>query len=428
MRRRHAEHIPPRHRSYHPPMVPVAPVRYRLLVTEHRLRSAILVAVGTELTIGETRDTNGGDLARELATLGVDVRRILALPDDLATVTGALEAALADADLVITTGGLGPTPDDLTREAIAAVCHETPSIDPDIEAWLGDLFARRGLSMPDANRKQAWRIPSAMTLPNPHGTAPGWWVDRPDGRVIVALPGPPREMAPMWREAVLPRLRAAGVGDDRSEVTLRLTGIGESVLADLLGDARLRAANPRIATYARHDAVDLRISAVATGRRTAAEIVASAEADLAPLVAPYLFARGDASWADALAARIGERRLAIVEIGTGGQVGALIGAVSWLVFAETLAAGSALATAHDDLTAYAARVREVAGTQLGLAVRALERGGDTAVMIATDIEGRQRRVVRTTFLAGDQGRRRAALAAAAELWQQLGAIERSAIS
>ena len=161
------------------------------------LRTAVLLAIGSELAVGETRDTNSGDLARSLAEAGVDVAWISALPDRLDTVTAALRGALGAADLVVTTGGLGPTPDDLTREAVATVCGERPEVDPQIESWLRNLFERRGISFLDTNLKQAWLIASSRAIPNGRGTAPGWWVDRPDGRVIVALPGPPTEMRPM---------------------------------------------------------------------------------------------------------------------------------------------------------------------------------------------------------------------------------------
>jgi nicotinamide-nucleotide amidase len=387
---------------------------------ERRLTTAVLLAVGTELTVGETRDTNGGDLARELTSLGVEVLHLVALPDDLAAVTAAISEALADADLVVTTGGLGPTPDDLTREAIAAACGEAPIVDAGLEARLRNLYTRRGLEMPPSNRKQAWLIPSARPLANPDGTAPGWWVERPDGRVVVALPGPPREMTPMWRDAVLPLLGDRGVGVGRAAATLRLAGIGESALVDLLGEARLRAANPQVATYARHDAVDLRVSATAADGPAAAALVDRAITDMGPLLAPYLFARGDETWADAIGARLGGRGLALVEIGTGGQLGALLGAAPWLLFAEMLAPSTPLARRHRDLATYARRVREMAGVEIGLAVRARERAADMAVTIATDIEGVVTRTTRTAFLTGDQGRRRAALAAAAELWRRLG--------
>ncbi len=243
-----------------------------------RILTAELLAIGSELTVGETTDTNSGELARSLVAHGVRVSRIADLPDDLDVVVDALRAALSRADLVVTTGGLGPTPDDLTREAVAATCDETVSVDQATLDWLRDLWARRGLSFPSVNVKQAWVIPSATSLPNPNGTAPGWWVDRPDGRVIVTLPGPPREMRPMWAEQVLPRLADRGVGADLVVRTLRLHGIGESQVAELLGDALLRAINPVVATYARHEAVDVRISARTDGLRTADRLADEAEA------------------------------------------------------------------------------------------------------------------------------------------------------
>ena len=389
-------------------------------MTPRVLASASILAVGTELTAGSTRDTNSGEIAEALTAQGVAIERLVALPDDLAAVSDAIGDGLRRADLVIVTGGLGPTPDDLTREAIAAVCRETPQVDPAIEAWLAGLFARRGLAMPAINRKQAWLIPSASTIENRRGTAPGWWVDRPDGRLIVALPGPPSEMRPMWQGQVQPRLRRRGVGADRASVTLRLTGIGESALADLIGEERLRRANPQMATYARVDAVDLRISAVGDELIEAAALVAEAEAAVAPLVAPYAFARGEETWIDALTARLGHRRVAVVEIGTAGQVAALLASAPWFTFGETLATTSALARAHHDLESFATRVREVGSAEIGVAVRARERAGDTSVTVASDIEGRLARVTHAVFLAGDQGRRRAALAVAAELWRRLG--------
>ena len=171
-------------------------------VARRPLLTAELLSIGSELTVGETRDTNAGELARALTERGVRVGRLTAVPDRLDVVTEAFRAGLDRADLVISTGGLGPTPDDLTRESIAAALGETPEVDPDLEAWLRDLWRRREMPFPELNLKQAWRIPSAEALPNPNGTAPGWFVRRPDGRIVVALPGPPREMRPMWTDHV----------------------------------------------------------------------------------------------------------------------------------------------------------------------------------------------------------------------------------
>jgi nicotinamide-nucleotide amidase len=193
---------------------------------------------------------------------------------------------------VITTGGLGPTPDDLTREAVAAVCGETVVVDEATLDWLRGLWARRRIPFPATNVKQAWVIPSATALPNGNGTAPGWWVDRPDGRVIVNLPGPPRELRPMWEAEVLPRLAARGVGADSEVRTLRLTSIGESQVAERLGEALLRAANPSVATYARHEAGVERNAARAAGGRSARELADEAEAAVLAVLGDNDWARG----------------------------------------------------------------------------------------------------------------------------------------
>jgi len=387
------------------------------------VRAAIL-SIGTELTVGETRDTNAGDLARELAIEGVEVLRLTALPDDLEAVRDALDAALQRADLVVTTGGLGPTPDDLTREAIAALVGETPSVDQGLEGWLAELFERRGLPFVDGNRKQAWLIPSASAVPNANGTAPGWWVDRPDGRVIVALPGPPREMRPMWRDAVLPRLRDRGLGRPTAVVNLRTTGLGESLIADRLGPILDRAANPTVATYARADAVDVRISAVAGDAETALAMAASAEREVVAAIGDTIWARGTASWAEAIGAELDARgwHLAIVEVATRGTVMALLGEGldSRLCFAEVLLERPGQHDGHvADPEHLAARARELGPAEVGLAVEARERGQDMAARVAiVDPTGthRERRVV---FLGGPMGRTRVAVAAAAILLARL---------
>lgn len=388
--------------------------------------TAELLAVGSELLTGDTRDTNSADLAAELTALGVEVARMSQLPDELPIVVGALRDALSHADLVLTTGGLGPTPDDLTREAIAEVMGESPSVDPDLLAWLRDLFARRGIRFADTNLKQAWLIPSAVALPNPNGTAPGWFVRTPDGRLIVALPGPPREMRPMWQDHVLPRLRERGLGLDRAVETLRLTGIGESLLVDLVGEGLLRAAQPRVGTYARPDAVDLRISAVGEEGRPARSIVDAAIAALMPRLEPFLFARGSAGWPQAIGARLGGRSVALLERGLAGQLTALLGAESWLRRAEVLPARARLPHGARDLRTAARHARDEAGADVGLAVQARERPVDTEVAVAVALGRRTTLARHRVFLAGDQGRRRAANAACSELWACLGAAARRA--
>jgi len=396
--------------------------RYPLEVAN--LLTAELLSVGTELTIGETRDTNAGDLARELTARGVVVGRLTALPDDLATVQAAFGDAMARSDIVISTGGLGPTPDDLTREAVAGALGETPEVDPGLERWLHELFERRGLPLPAANLKQAWLIPSATSIPNDNGTAPGWWVEHGGGRIVVLLPGPPREMRPMWESWVLPRLMAAGLGQSMAVVTLRTTGIGESLIADRLGPLLDRAANPTVATYARADSVDIRISALPEPGQDPQDLLASVEARVIAEIGEYVWARGLTAWSHAAAAGLVEAgwRISIVEVGLRGALIALLGdgMDDRLAFAESLAERP---RPHDGRAAtlehLATQVRKLGGSEVGLAVEARPRRGDTAVTIAIVDPGGRHRERRIVFLGGTQGRSRAAVAAAAVLVKRL---------
>lgn len=407
------------------------------------LSSAELLSIGTELTVGDTRDTNAGELARSLSGLGVRVERLIALPDDLVAVTEAFRASLSRADLVVSTGGLGPTPDDLTREAIAAALGETPVVDPELEAWLRELWSRRGMPFPELNLKQAWLIPSAAPLPNPNGTAPGWFVTRQDGRVVVAMPGPPREMRPMWADHALPRLQALGLGADMAARTYRLTGIGESQLADRLGEALLRATNPIVATYARVEAVDVRISATAQDGRTAETLVEETAATVLDLVGEHVWATGATTWSQAIGASLNELgwTLAAVELGTASAFGELVGDAEWFRFDEAIALTAPAARAHaaggpethrddgatepgddavgDDLVRFARRARELGGSEVGVAIRARPRTGDTAVAIAIVAPGIERTARRIVFQTGPIGRSRTALAAAAFIVETL---------
>jgi len=381
-----------------------------------------VLSIGTELTSGETRDTNAGELARSLTAAGVEVLRLTALPDRREAVEAALRTALERADLVVTSGGLGPTPDDLTRESVAAILGETPVVDPDLEAWLRELWARRGLPFPELNLKQAWLIPSARALPNPNGTAPGWWVERRDGRLVVLLPGPPREMRPMWTNEVLPRLGERGLGGDRAVRTLRLTGIGESLVADRLGEAILRAENPAVSTYARAEAVDVRLAA--EGRpardgspaRSAVDLLDEIEPLILAAVGDHVWARGTTTWAEAVGAELDRLGWSVAtrELGTGGSLVTLLGGPTWLIRSEVEPDGGSAPGRVDPVTE-AASIRTRAGSDVGLAIAARPRGRDTAVSAAVETPARTVRRRSMAFLGGDLGRTRAAIAGAALL-------------
>ena len=402
------------------------------------ISTAVLLAVGSELTTGETRDTNGGELAGALAGSGVHVHRILALPDDLALVAAAFRDALSSVDLVVATGGLGPTPDDLTREALAAAVGEVPVIDPELEAWLRDLFARRGVPLLEVNLKQAWRIPSSTAIPNPNGTAPGWWVDRPDGRAAVLLPGPPREMRAMWSDWVLPRLRQRRLGDGRVVRTLRTYGVGESHAAELLGDAMLRRANPVVATYARADWLDVRVTAVdesaADGvpARTADATLEETVTGVRATLGGYVWAEGETSWSDLVSAAASAAgvRLAIVEVGTTGTLGALLAEVPALERSASAGPGVAPDPAVwpvEEAALEAARSIGVAvGVAVGVALVALTvpaEGTRLRIAVAAPEAGVSRVLELRLFQHGAHGRFRAAVAAAAFTIEVLRTLE-----
>ena len=291
------------------------------------VRSAELLAVGTELLLGEIVDTNSAWLAQQLADRSVDVYWSQRVGDNRARIAEAVRQAVARSDLVVVCGGLGPTDDDVTREALADVAGELPRVDAALEADLRARFARFSRSMPERNLKQAWLIPSAESLPNPVGTAPGWLLRLPRpgdaDAVVVALPGPPAEMRPMWLDHVRPRL--AFPTARFVATTFKTFGIGESHVAELL-TAWTQRANPSVATYAKRDGVHVRVAAKA-------EDDASARALLAPVAAAVAEALGDRVWGTdgdelaeralaAVAARGGG--LALVDLATGGRLASLL--------------------------------------------------------------------------------------------------------
>ena len=248
---------------------------------------AEIICIGTELLLGQIPDTDAFFLAGELPSLGIDLLWITQVGDNLGRIISALTLALSRSDLVITVGGLGPTEDDLTREAIAAALGEEMRIDPELESWLRRSFAELGREFPERNIKQAAVIPSARPIPNPLGTAPGWWVER-EGKLIIALPGPPQELQTMWREEIKPRLRERLGGEIIISRVLKVWGISEARVDELMGDL-LRSSNPTLAPYAKPDGIHLRLTAKAPSREKAEEMLASLEGRIREIL-------GEAIW------------------------------------------------------------------------------------------------------------------------------------
>jgi nicotinamide-nucleotide amidase len=278
-----------------------------------------ILNTGTELLLGNTLNTHGAWFGRELFKLGLRVARQVTVPDGDA-IREALTAAVEVADVVIVTGGLGPTSDDLTREITAEVLGLEMILD---EAGLRSLeafFAARGRPMVAANRKQAMSPVGSDVLPNPNGTAPGVYVPpRLNGRAhcaVFLLPGPPRELYPMFHAEVVPRLRAlSGIEVPPLALELKFTGIGESDFHDGIDDQLAAMAGLEYGYCARIGEVDLRLigdaEKVATGRgvalcRFAEQLISDDGSSLEQVVLRMMEARG---W-----------KLAVAESCTGGLI------------------------------------------------------------------------------------------------------------
>jgi nicotinamide-nucleotide amidase len=241
--------------------------------------------------------------------LGIDLLYVSQVGDNFDRLTEVLERAWGRAELVITTGGLGPTEDDLTREAVAQVLGEEVRVDPGLEQALRDFFDRRSVVMPDRNLKQAMLIPSAKAIPNPRGTAPGWWVER-DGKIIVAMPGPPVEMQYMWEREVAPELRQRHAGVVLVTRTLKTAGIGEGHLDEMVSPL-LKSANPSIGVYARADGVQLRIAAKSGTKEEAFRLIAPVEAEVRRLVGDVVWGADDDTFEGVVGDLLRERGLTL---------------------------------------------------------------------------------------------------------------------
>ena len=284
---------------------------------------AEIISCGTELLLGHITDTNATYLAQSLAALGIDLYFVSQVGDNQGRNVGTLRRAWERSDLIVMTGGLGPTEDDLARESISALVGETMRVDPRLEAELRGIFAARHVTMPERNIKQATLIPSAQALPNPRGTAPGWLVEK-DGRIIVAMPGVPREMYYMWEHEVVPRLSPYTGGLIFTRI-LRVWGLGESAVEERL-DALLHNTNPTIATYAKNDAIDVRITAKAETQERAEELVGEMEAQARHILGRHVFGVDKDTLQSVVGRHLMERNqwLAVMESLTGGLIASTI--------------------------------------------------------------------------------------------------------
>ena len=285
---------------------------------------AEIVAVGTELLLGQIVNTNERWIGEELAAIGVDVPYAQVVGDNVGRIVDALRLATSRADAVIVTGGLGPTQDDLTRDAIAAFLGVGMERDPAIERTLRERFRAYGYAeMPANNLRQADVPVGVRTIAPERGTAPGLIADLPDGGTIYAVPGVPAEMVEMMEGTILPELSSRSAGALVSRV-LRCAGIGESRVAEIVADLYDRSSNPSMAFLASAGEVKVRLTAKAPTREEAGRMLAPLVDEVRARLGDVVFTAEDESLEEAVLRllRASERTIACAESLTGGGVGA----------------------------------------------------------------------------------------------------------
>ena len=345
---------------------------------------AEIVSVGSELLLGQIVDTNAPFIARQLATLGLDLFHKSTVGDNLGRVAAALETALGRVEVVITTGGLGPTEDDVTREAVARATGRELEFHPALLHEIEAFFRARGLPLSPSNRKQAYIPRGALPLPNPVGTAPCFILEE-GHRTLIVLPGVPREMEYLLRTGALPHIRSRyGLQAAIVSRLVRVAGLGESRVGELLADLMSKGANPTVGTMAHPAQVDVRIAAKGPDEAAARAMIAPVEAEICARLGDAVFGTDGESLEGAVAARLADpvRTLGLVEVGTGGLVSERLTSVSGMAGRlESLVASSdgarrRLGVPSGSAADLARAVRAWAGTDVGAAIVMAAAEGD----------------------------------------------------
>ncbi len=285
---------------------------------------AEIISIGTEILMGEIVDTNASYLATQLKLQGNELIRITVVGDDRVQLCQVLRQALEGSNIILTSGGLGPTEDDLTRECLAEVLGERLTVDEELEKDLRDFFKRLGREMPAHNVRQARLIPSAKPLPNQYGTAPGWWIEK-DGKIIITLPGPPYELKPMWETEARPKLQSKFPAESIITRTLKTFGLPEAKVAEMVVPFVSRG-NQSLGIYAKRDGIHLRLISRGENSRESLE---NGGRQLERILKGHIWGKND----DTLPAIIGKLlteknlSLATMEDGTHGLIASIITSV-----------------------------------------------------------------------------------------------------
>ncbi len=280
------------------------------------------LCVGTELLLGDIVNTNAQYLARRLSELGIFVYHQSVIGDNPERLKDAYKLAFSRSDLVITTGGLGPTKDDLTKEVAFEYFGKESVLHNESLEIIEGYFNKLGKPMSESNKKQAYFPEDAIILPNNNGTAPGCIIDE-EGKILITLPGPPKEMKPMFEEAAVPYLLKYQDGILVSKV-LRVIGVGESEAADMLSDIIDNQTNPTVAPYAKDGEVTFRITAKSHSEEESYELIKPIEEKVRKILGDRVYGEGETSLEEVLAEMLVKNNLTIAtaESCTGGMIAA----------------------------------------------------------------------------------------------------------
>lgn len=357
--------------------------------------NAEVISIGTELLLGEIVDTNSAYIARQLRDIGMNLFYLTTVGDNLERSAEAIRAALSRADVVITTGGLGPTVDDMTRQAVANATDRELEFRPDLLEEIAARFRQMGAQMSDNNRLQAYIPAGAIPIHNRTGTAPCFIVEAPQGTVI-SLPGVPHEMKDILATAVLPylRQRVGGQGTIKARV-LRTAGIGESQIDARITDL-MAWSNPTVGLAAHTGQTDIRITARAESEAEADRMIAEAEAIVRERVGEFIYGTGQEPFNAAFARMLRENKLTLAVSYTGPESATVEARLR-----ETLQAGETVLpeVVAGDLSALLARLGPSASNLDALKpdycelsrveARRLvnETGASAVIAVVTDIDG-----------------------------------------
>lgn len=290
-----------------------------------QIKKASIISVGNEVLNGRTVDTNAAYVARGLRAISVPVVSIYVAPDEVGAIKRVLHLATGEADVVVISGGLGPTDDDLTRQAMADFLGVDLVLHEDLLAKIQQFFDKRGVVMPARNAIQAHIPAGAKAIENEVGTAPGVEAEK-GGMVLFALPGVPSEMQRMLEASVLPRVRE--IAKSQAIVTKRLKcfGAGESTIAEMLGDAMQRGRNPLVNCTVHAGVITLEVMATSLDRRKAEEMAAEEEASLRRALGTLVYGVEDQTLAEVVGEKLAQasKTLAVAESCTGGLLAKLI--------------------------------------------------------------------------------------------------------